>query len=290
MKRNIIDIYEGILGDMEDALGHMEISAAESLIPEKIKLDYRLKAERQNKLTIVGQTDDGKWLVNYTGDVDVKNKDLTTLENDLFQWNEVGGTFTCFKINKLKNLKGSPRSCAGFNCNQCKGLESLEGAPEKMTLGNGLTGRGFYCIECTNLKTLKGAPKTVWGGFYCNHCSKLTSLEGAPIKVIGDFNCQDTRIKAINHKFEAITGDFNCRNCSYLTSLKGLPDDIGRDLVLVGCKSLDLLNLGWRPKTIYSKVYLSDPGLSEVDKARVTEFFEVTAGKSSFTSKVHWYL
>lgn len=239
---------------MEDTLVDGDNKAAEMIVNEAVRKDYKLKAERKNKLTIVGKTPDGKYLVNYTGDVDVKNKDLTTLENDLFQWNEVSGTFTCFKINKLKDLKGSPKNCAGFNCNQCKGLESLEGAPEKMTLGNGLYGNGFYCIECTNLKTLKGATETVWGGFYCGYCTKLTSLEGAPKRIVGDFNCQDTGIKSINHKFEAITGGFNCRNCIYLTSIEGVPNKINGDFNCTNCKSLK--SLKGLPSRIEGSLYL----------------------------------
>jgi hypothetical protein len=247
-------LYESLLADIETNMAVGEQNVAEEVIYDIIHGDYRLKAERKNKLTIVGKTPDGKYLVNYTGDVDVKNKDLTTLENELFQWNEVSGTFTCFKINKLKDLKGSPKSVSGFNCNQCKGLESLEGAPEKMTMGNSLTGNGFYCIECTNLKTLKGAPETVWGGFYCGYCTKLTSLEGAPKRIVGDFNCQGTHITSIDHKFEAITGGFNCRNCSYLTSLEGVPDKIYGDFDCSNCKSLK--SLKGLPSHVEGSLYL----------------------------------
>jgi hypothetical protein len=247
-------LYESILSDIDISIDQGTAIADEIVVFEAVRKDYRLKAERRNKLTIVGKTPDGKCLVNYTGDVDVKNKDLTTLENELFQWNEVSGTFTCFKINKLKDLKGSPKNCAGFNCNQCKGLESLEGAPEKMTLGNGLTGNGFYCIECINLKTLKGVPETVWGGFYCGNCTKLTSLEGAPKRIVGDFNCQGTHITSIDHKFEAITGGFNCRNCSYLTSLEGIPDKIYGDFDCSNCKSLK--SLKGLPSHVEGSLYL----------------------------------
>lgn len=247
-------LYESILDDIDVQMATGEQNVAEEVIYDIIHRDYRLKAERKNKLTIVEKTPDGKYLVNYTGDVEVKNKDLTTLENELFQWNEVSGTFTCFKINKLKDLKGSPKNCSGFNCNQCKGLESLEGAPEKMTIGNSLTGNGFYCIECTNLKTLKGAPKTVWGGFYCGYCTKLTSLEGAPIRIIGDFDCSGTHIKSIDHKFEAITGGFNCRNCSHLISLEGVPDKIHGNFDCSNCKSLK--SLKGLPSHIEGSLYL----------------------------------
>jgi hypothetical protein len=283
-------IYEGILSNMEDTLVDGDNKAAEMIVNEAIRKDYKLKAERKNKLTIIGKTPDGKYLVNYTGDVDVKNKDLTTLENELFQWNEVSGTFTCFKINKLKDLKGSPKSVSGFNCNQCKGLESLEGAPEKMTMGNSLTGNGFYCIECTNLKTLKGAPETVWGGFYCGYCTKLTSLEGAPKRIVGDFNCHDTNIKTINHVFDSVTDEFDLRNCKYLTTLKGLPTKIGNKLVLVGCNSLNLLKLDWQPKVINGTVHLSIGNLSEEEQEKVTKFFDSVISNHSFSSNVKWYL
>ena len=283
-------LKESLLSDIDTNIGQGTAVADEIVVFEAIRKDYRLKAERRNKLTIVGKTPDGKCLVNYTGDVDVKNKDLTTLENELFQWNEVSGTFTCFKLNKLKDLKGSPRNCAGFNCNQCTGLESLEGAPEKMTPGDSLIGHGFYCIGCSKLKTLKGTPKTVWGGFNCSHCLKLTSLEGAPIVIIGNFICTDTNIKTINHTFNSVTAEFDLRNCKYLTTLKGLPARIGNKLVLVGCNSLDLLKLDWQPKIINGTVHLSSGNLSEEEKDKVTNFFDSVISNHSFSSDVKWYL
>jgi hypothetical protein len=283
-------LYESILSDIDTSIDQGTAIADEIVVFEAIRKDYRLKAERKNKLTIVGKTPDGKCLVNYTGDVDVKNKDLTTLENELFQWNEIGGTFTCFKINKLKDLKGSPKNCAGFNCNQCIGLESLEGAPEKMNTGDSLTGHGFYCIGCSKLKTLEGAPKIVWGGFNCSYCPKLTSLKGAPTKVIGNFTCADTNIKTINHVFDSVTDEFDLRNCRYLTTLKGLPSRIGNRLLLVGCDSLDLLKLDWQPKLITGTVHLPSGKLSEEEKDKVTKFFDSVINNHSFSNNVKWYL
>ena len=105
-------------------------------------------------------------VVNVDGQIYVKNMNIESLTNGIFQFGKVDGSFYCHK---------------------CKNLKSLEGAPKEVE-------RGFYCHKCHNLKSLNYAPKIVGGNFNCNSCHKLTSLEGAPRKLGGRFwysNCPD---------------------------------------------------------------------------------------------------
>ena len=103
----------------------------------------------------------GKYEVSSTKDIDVINKNITSLTNGMFVWTTVDGYFRFVSCNSLKSLDGSPKK----------------------------VGRDFYCFNCNSLTSLKGAPKEVGGCFYCLYCRHLTSLKGAPKKVDGDFNC-----------------------------------------------------------------------------------------------------
>ena len=126
---------------------------------------------------------DGKFEVSSNGDVEVKNKHITSLTNGLFIWANIKGHFICSDCNSLASLEGAPRKVGRyFSCEHCNSLTSLEGSPEKI-------GGGFYCISCNSLTSLKGAPKEVGGSFGCRSCHLLTSLKGAPKVVGGDFSC-----------------------------------------------------------------------------------------------------
>lgn len=122
------------------------------VIEKWIKDNYIIRG----KLTI---SDD--LVVDCNNDVEIKNKNITSLTNDLFRWGIVSGS---------------------FYCNGCKNIKTLEGAPKEVD-------RDFYCGSCDNLTSLKGAPKEISKNFDCSDCKKLESLEGAPKKVGGDFDC-----------------------------------------------------------------------------------------------------
>lgn len=96
--------------------------------------------------------------------VKVKNKNITSLTNGLFEW------------SKVKN----------FYCDRCTSLTSLEGAPKEIV-------KDFSCIRCTSLTSLKGAPVEVGGNFDTDMCINLKSLEGCPKKVGKDFICANYR-------------------------------------------------------------------------------------------------
>ena len=86
-------------------------------------------------------------VVDCSGDVEVKNKSITSLTNGLFSWGVIDdGYFNCSYCKNLKTLEGAPKEVGwSFVCNHCNNLTSLKGAPEKV-------GRLFDCGNCPNLK------------------------------------------------------------------------------------------------------------------------------------------
>ena len=126
----------------------------------------------------------GKFEVSVNGNVEVKNKSITSFTNGLFIWTTVDKDFRCTYCDLLKSLEGAPKNVGGdFNCNGCESLISLKGAPEKV-------GGGFSCNYCKSLTSLEGSPKDVGGDFNFNNCYSLKSLKGAPKEVRKNFSCQ----------------------------------------------------------------------------------------------------
>lgn len=75
-------------------------------------------------------------------DVEVKNRNITSLTNGMFVWKDVKGNFDCSDCFSLESLKGSPNEIRGdFNCAFCISLKSLEDAPK-------VVGRDFECCNC----------------------------------------------------------------------------------------------------------------------------------------------
>ena len=135
-------------------------------IEKWIRNNYNIK----DKLTI---SDD--LVVDCSGTVTIKNRNIESLTNGLFRWGKVSGS---------------------FYCSYCDNLTSLEGAPEEV-------GGDFNCVYCGKLTSLDGAPKKVGKGFWCNYCTELKSLEGAPEKVNGIlccFGCKNIRITHFDRK------------------------------------------------------------------------------------------
>ena len=126
---------------------------------------------------------DDIYTVNCSGDVIVKNRDITSLTNGMFRWGEVGRSFHCAGCKNLKSLEGTPKEVGGsFHCTGCKNLKSLEGAPKEV-------GGDFYCSFCENLKSLEGAPAKINSYFSCIFCKNLKTLKGGPKYVKKDFYC-----------------------------------------------------------------------------------------------------
>ena len=176
------------------------INKTDKMIRDEIKAFLKANYKGSIKISRKPNTDN-KYEVSSTTNIEVKNKNITSLTNGMFMWATVDGYFNCAMCKSLKSLKGAPKEIAyNFNCSHCIGLESLEGAPEKV-------GGCFYCSMCLFLKSLDGAPKEVNGDFSCNSCDSLTSLEGAP---------------------EKVDGNFYCSYCSSVKSLKGAHEIVGR--------------------------------------------------------------
>lgn len=134
---------------------------------------------------------DGKFEVSSEGDVKLikfTNHKLKYLTNDLFEFTVIKGNFECDYCKSLKTLEGAPKIVnKDFNCSYCPSLESLNGAPEEV-------GMSFSCNNCRLLKSLEGAPKEVGKNFNCYKCINLSSLKDAPKNVGGDFRCKNCAI------------------------------------------------------------------------------------------------
>ena len=197
-------IIESIF-DIDDNIDNMDES-----IKDQIKQFLNDNFTNASKCKISEKPNkDGKFEVLVNGNVEVKDKNLTSLTNDIFIWTNIKGNFICDYCNSLTSLEGAPKEVGGFfDCEGCQLLTSLKGAPKKV-------GNDFYCNNCNSLTSLKGAPEKVGRDFDCFNCNSLTSLEGAP---------------------KEVRGDFSCFNCNSLTSLEGAPKEVGGDFYCRNCK------------------------------------------------------
>ena len=119
-------IIESIF-DVEDNIDNVDES-----IKDQIKqfLNDNFK-NASNCIIIEKPNKDGKFEVLSKGNIEVKNKLITSLTNGLFIWT---------------NIKGD------FICNHCNSLISLEGAPEKVD-------RNFCCSFCGSKFTQEDVKK-----------------------------------------------------------------------------------------------------------------------------------
>ena len=123
---------ESILDDEEDLINNSSIEIIEKFIKDNYNVTGKLDIKESNNI----------YIVNYNGDVRIKNDKITQLTNDFFEWGVVKGDFYCFGCKSLKSLQGAPKKVdGGFYCYNCASLTSLEGAPEKV-------GGRFYCRKC----------------------------------------------------------------------------------------------------------------------------------------------
>lgn len=101
------------------------IDVARMVAEEYINTNYSIKGN------LTFENVDGTYMVNCSGDVEVKNKKIEKL-TDGFVWSGVKGNFQCSYCAKLKSLEGTPKEVGGvFGCKFCEKLQSLEGAPKK---------------------------------------------------------------------------------------------------------------------------------------------------------------
>ena len=194
-------IIESLLDDEDDVFNGAKEGVI-SIIKEFLEINYKIRGSYTIKEV------KGRFIVDVKGDIRVKNNNITSLTNELFEFGVVSGFFTCVECELLKTLKGAPKEVGGyFGCSYCSSLTSLEGAPKKI-------GEGFYCYNCISLKTLEGAPKKIKTHFACDHCDLLTSLEGAPKEVGGWFDCGYCKsLKTLKGAPKKVGEDFYCNNC-----------------------------------------------------------------------------
>ena len=128
-------IIEGIFDTDEDTIDKSIKDQIKQFLKDNFKGVSLCKISRKpNK--------DGKLEVLSNGNVEVKNKKITSLTNGSFVWTNIKGDFICDECNSLTSLKGAPKEVKG----------------------------SFYCYNCDSLTSLKGAPKEVWGDFNCYQC------------------------------------------------------------------------------------------------------------------------
>ena len=149
---------------IESLLDDNLIDKTDKMIKDEIKLFLK---ENYDGLIKISKKPNavGKYEVSSTKNIRVKNYNMTSLTNGMFIWTTVDGYFDCNYCRSLKSLEGAPKEVGkGFRCSNCNSLKSLEGAPEKV-------GWGFYCHSCNSLKSLEGAPKEVGRNFHCYDCA-----------------------------------------------------------------------------------------------------------------------
>ena len=231
---NEVLLTEGLL-DIENNINY---DISKDVIEEFLKENYNIKGAHTIK-----KTKDG-FVVDVKGSIMVKNKDITSLTNEFFEFGSVSENFNCHACESLTSLQGAPKEVGGrFCCNWCNSLKNLEGAPKKVG------GGGFDCAHCDNLTSLKGAPQKVDGGFDCMCCPSLTSLESAPKKVGGGFDCGHCKsLTSLIGAPKEVGGNFYCIYCESLRSLEGAPRKVGGYFCCNNC--------GVKFKTVEIKKYV----------------------------------
>ena len=223
MKLFMKSLKEYIVEGLLDRVKNKEVNH-DALIKEFLEANYDI---RWCSYTI--KNIKRKFIVDVKGNIMVKNKDITSLTNGLFEFGVVSENFNCHDCKSLTSLQGAPKEVGGrFCCNWCNSLKNLEGAPESC--------RGFYCAHCDNLTSLKGAPQKVDGGFDCDYNDSLTSLEGAPKKVGGGFDCGHCKsLTSLIGGPKEVGGNFYCIYCESLRSLEGAPKKVAGEFCCNDC-------------------------------------------------------
>ena len=126
-------IIESIF-DIEDNIDNMDESIREEIkhfLKDNFKTNstYQI-SKKPNK--------EGKFEVLVNGNVEVKDKNLTSLTNDIFIWTNIKGNFICDYCNSLTSLEGAPKEVGGdFYCRNCKG-EFIEEDVKKVSNVKGM--------------------------------------------------------------------------------------------------------------------------------------------------------
>lgn len=169
--------------------------------------------------------------------------------------------------NKLTTLKGSPKSCLNFSCEDNL-LTSLKYAPLKIKYGfccsnNQLTTlehcpKGTTQFDCSanQLKNLIGfnlSGQHYQGIFICSN-NQLASLEGAPSSISDDFQCDNNLLKNLQYAPTNVGISFLCDN-NLLETIKGAPINIGEHFSMENNPTL--LSMDFLPEKV-GKMFLFD--------------------------------
>ena len=104
-----VSLNEGLL----DRVKNKEVNH-EILIEEFLKENYDIRGTHTIK-----ETKDG-FIVDVKGEVEVKNRDITSLTNEFFKFGKISRTFNCSYCNSLRTLEGAPEKVrSNFYCNGC---------------------------------------------------------------------------------------------------------------------------------------------------------------------------
>lgn len=225
-------INESLLDDF-DAMSSASTTDIRKEIKQFLKDNYK---KSSNFKISKKPNNDGYYEVDCSkcSDIEVGNKNITSLTNNLFIFVNIKGDFDCSYCRNLTSLKGAPEEVDGdFYCSYNQKLTSLKGAPKEV--------KGFFsCSHCNNLTSLKGAPKKIKLTFNCNYCSNLKSLEGAPEEVGEDFYCNDcSNLTSLEGAPKEINYVFDLTNCINIKSLKGAPKKVRTWYSLGNVQSFD---------------------------------------------------
>ena len=117
-----------ILDDIDD-----QIERTDEIVKNKIKEFIKENYDYNGEIIISDEPNkDGKYEVSLTGDVKVKNKELTSLTKEYFIWKNIGGNFYCCNCQMLESLEGATENISGnYYCRNCHSL-SLDNVSEKI--------------------------------------------------------------------------------------------------------------------------------------------------------------
>ena len=236
-------LYESLLDDFDTLAAPLNAKAIKEQVKEFLKQTYKnpsyAKISRK-------PNEDGLYVVDWKGDLVIRDKKIEQLTTGLFTFGEVDGDFDCRECKNLKTLKGGPQIVGGvFNFTLCNSLTSLEGAPEKCRkvvawdhYGHDITLNSIEgCPQAQDivlegikgLKNLKGLPQmSKYVGYLClENLPDLESLEGGPTE-IKDYTCRDCQnLKSLKGGPSKVPGVFICEQGHSLKNFEGAPEEVG---------------------------------------------------------------
>lgn len=187
-------IYETIF-DIDNNIDNVD----ESIIEKFLEENYTGVFVISNKLN-----KNNKYDVKYISNVELKNKDIKSLTNNMFVFTDVDGNFEINGAQYISDLEGLPSDIKG-----CLAI-----------------------YNCPNLKSLKGMSKAV-GKIYIDSCPSLKSIDYMPTTIYGDVEY---------HKSECYEHDDiyieNCKNLGAMPAIKSYKKSLALRLFDCPARSL----------------------------------------------------